>query len=187
MFTIPHQLSINLHYKGMNMQLDIITYPNSILRKISEPIENIDSEITELLADMVDTMYASNGIGLAAPQVGISKRIIVLDVAQGDADAPGLIKMINPIITEKNGDTTYEEGCLSVPDMTIEVTRAKDITLEYQDEHGNERCMDATGLFAIAIQHEIDHLDGHVILDYASQIKQDMYLKKRKKIAKQGD
>jgi peptide deformylase len=160
----------------------IVKYPSPVLQRRSEPVEKVTDEIRGLLDDMAETMYAFDGVGLAAPQVGESVRAIVLDVSGGaTTEGEGLMKIINPEIFSLEGEIEYEEGCLSVPDMRVTMKRAARIRVRYIDEKGNVNELDADGLLAVAIQHEIDHLDGKLIIDCASRLKRDMYLKKRKK------
>jgi peptide deformylase len=162
------------------MRREIITYPNPILLKVSDPVstEKIDDEMRELLDDMVETMYADDGIGLAAPQVGINLRAIVVDIRQ---DSSNLFKMINPEIISMEGEEEMEEGCLSVPGLQVSIKRAMKVTVRYLDEMGKEQEIDAEELLAVAFQHEIDHLNGHLIIDNVSRLKRDLYTRKVKK------
>lgn len=161
----------------------IITYPDPILLKISDPVAKPSPEIRTLLADMAETMYAHDGVGLAAPQVAISLRVIVVDISSDADDEKGkiLYKMVNPEITYRGGEIEWEEGCLSVPDCKVKITRSAELSVRYLDDTGAEKTLSANGLLAVAIQHEIDHLDGKVILDSASRLKRELYLKKIKK------
>lgn len=165
----------------------IVCYPDPILREKSEEIKEIDSTIKELAEDMVDTMYENNGIGLAAPQVGVTKRLITVDISGPDKRENPIV-MINPQIVEKQGEVEGEEGCLSFPGFRVNVKRAKCLKVRYLDLEGKEHIVDADELFSVCLQHEIDHLDGKLLIDYAGPLKKKMYenkLKKLKKINKQ--
>jgi peptide deformylase len=161
--------------------LPIITLPDPILRKISDPVENIDRAVVKLMDDMLETMYDAPGIGLAAIQVGIPKRIIVID-ASDDEEKPKPLAMVNPEIIAL-GQTTrlYEEGCLSIPDIRVDIERPETVTVRYIDRHGKQQELAADGLLATAIQHELDHLDGQLIIDFLSRLKRDIIIKKFKK------
>ncbi|MBN1283704.1 MAG: peptide deformylase [Proteobacteria bacterium] len=160
----------------------IVKYPSPVLLKVAEPIQEVTDEVRVLLDDMAETMYAADGVGLAAPQIGESVRAIVMDVSGGGkTESEALIKMVNPEIVGREGEVEYEEGCLSVPGMLVKIKRAARVKVSYLDENGIREEMDADGLLAIAVQHEIDHLDGVLIIDRVSRLKRDIYLKKRKK------
>ena len=165
--------------------LEIVRYPNPVLKKVAKPVRAVTADTVRLIADMVDTMYAAPGIGLAAPQVGVSQRIIVLDT---DHENPGknLLKLVNPEIRRTEGEVMWEEGCLSVIDFTVEIKRAAAVTLVALDEKEKEVSIDAEGLLAVAFQHEIDHLDGKLILDRVSRLKRDLYARRLKKMARDG-
>ena len=139
---------------------EIKTYPNPVLRKKSEKVNRVTGEERKLIDYMTQTMYANEGIGLAAPQVGVAKRIIIV------ASGSGLLKMANPEITAKKGSSFLEEGCLSVPGSFVEIQRAEEISVSFLDENGNALIKNFSGLAARAIQHEIDHLNGKLIIDY---------------------
>jgi peptide deformylase len=141
----------------------------------------VDDYTRALLGDMVETMYAHDGVGLAAPQIGESLRAIIVDASGADPEGPGLLKMVNPEIVSQEGEIEFEEGCLSVPDLRVTMKRSAKIRARYLDENGKEQEIDAEGLLAVAIQHEIDHLDGRLIIDNVSRLKRDMYTRKRKK------
>lgn len=160
----------------------IITYPNPTLKLVAKPVEKVDAEIKRLLSDMAETMYSGDGVGLAAPQVDVSLRVIVIDIG---SNGPGLLKIVNPIIVAKDGELEWEEGCLSVPEFRIKMKRAENVTVEYLDESGKKHSRDCTGLLAIAVQHEIDHLDGKLIIDCAGRLKQDLYFRKIEKMKKE--
>ena len=162
-------------------KLEIITLPDPILRKLSTPIERVDDELRRLADDMLETMYNAPGVGLAAVQVGIPRRLVVLDVADED-EKPAPLVLFNPEIGALGSETrVHEEGCLSIPDFRIEIERPASLTLRYIDRDGNPREMDAEGLLATAIQHEINHLDGKLIIDFLSPLKRDMVVRKFKK------
>src|ERR1044071_4953424 len=146
---------------------EILKFPESVLTQPSNPVKNITGTTAELISDMLDTMYAAPGVGLAAPQIGIRDRIIVLDV---DHDNPGkrIYKLINPVISRSEGEVIWEEGCLSVVDFTAEVRRAARVEVVAFDEDQKEVKIEAEGLLAIALQHEIDHLDGKLFIDRIS-------------------
>lgn len=149
--------------------LPILRYPDERLRTVAKPIARIDDGIRRLAADMAETMYAAPGIGLAATQVDAHVQLVVIDVSE---DRSGLLTLVNPRITASGGDQIGEEGCLSVPGVYDEVDRAAWVTLEYLDLDGKPRTLDAEGLLAVCIQHELDHLAGKVFVDYLSRLKQ---------------
>ena len=158
----------------------IITEPNEILRQVSKPVLSVGKEERKLMDDMLETMYAANGIGLAAIQIGIPKRIIVVDISKDGKKNP--MYFVNPIINNKDKEqTTYEEGCLSVPDYFAEVDRPKYCEVEYLDYNGESKVLDADGLLATCIQHEMDHLEGILFIDYLSKLKKTMIVKKLSK------
>jgi len=166
---------------------DIITVPSEILKKISEPIEKIGMNEKKLVKDLFDTMYASKGIGLAAVQVGILKRILVIDVSTKDEQKKP-ISLINPIIKRLSDDTSvYEEGCLSIPETFIEIERPKICEIEYIDLDGNKKELKCDGLMSTCVQHEINHLDGKLIIDHLSKLKKDFIIKKISKLQKNPD
>ena len=159
----------------------IITEPNKLLRQISKSVEKVGEEERKLMDDMLDTMYAANGIGLAAIQIGIPKRIIVMDISKNENKKEPRY-FVNPII--KNRDklkSTYEEGCLSVPDQFAEIDRPKNCDVEYLDYNGEKKLLKAEGLLATCIQHEMDHLQGILFIDYLSKLKKSMIIKKLSK------
>jgi peptide deformylase len=164
--------------------LPIITLPDPILRKISDPVERVDSAVVKLMDDMLETMYAAPGIGLAAIQVGIPKRILVIDASdEGEPRQP--IAMANPEIIALGSTTRiYEEGCLSIPDVRVDIERPETVTVSYIDRHGKPQKLAADGLLATAIQHELDHLDGQLIIDFLSRLKRDIIIRKFKKQAR---
>ena len=160
----------------------ILTEPNKILRKISQSVEKITKEEQKLMDDMLDTMYAANGIGLAAIQIGIAKRIIVLDISK-DPEKKEPRYFGNPIIKNKNPKkATYEEGCLSVPNQFAEIDRPSQCDVEYLDYKGKKKVLHAEGLLATCIQHEMDHLEGILFIDHLSKLKRSMIIKKLSKL-----
>ena len=153
--------------------IPIVKIPNPILRQIAKPVDEITDGVRQLLDHMVATMYDAPGIGLAAPQINISQRLVVIDC--GKDNAPELYKMINPeIITLSEEQAVQEEGCLSIPDQTAEVKRPAEVSIRYLDETGNTKTLTADGLLATCIQHEIDHLNGVLFIDHISRLKRDM-------------
>ena len=165
--------------------LDILKYPEPILSKVASPVKNYTGKTAALVGDMLDTMYAAPGVGLAAPQIGVSQRIIVLDV---DHENPRkqIYKLVNPMITRSEGELIWEEGCLSVVDYTAEVRRAAKVEIVAFDEKEKEVKIEAEGLLAVALQHEIDHLDGKLFIDRISRLKRDLYTRRRKKMLRIG-
>ncbi len=158
--------------------LTVCTYPNPCLKKTSAEVETINEEIRRLLEDMAETMYANDGIGLAAPQVGQNLRLIVLDVKRGDQDGQ-LLKLINPRIVEKQGNIKWEEGCLSLPDLIVETDRFKTVAVEALGPDGQPITIEADDLLSICLQHEIDHLEGIILVDRLSSLRRSYYYKKR--------
>ena len=166
---------------------EIITVPDEILKKISDPVEKIGINEKKLIDDLFETMYVSNGIGLAAVQIGILKRILVVDVSTKDEKNQPIV-LINPVIKNLSDDTSvYEEGCLSIPETFIEIERPKICEVEYIDEKGSKKNLECDGLLSTCIQHEIDHLDGKLIIDHLSKLKKDFIIKKISKIKKNPD
>ena len=160
----------------------ILTEPNKILRQISQPVESVGKEEQLLMDDMLETMYAANGIGLAAIKVGIPKRIIVMDISK-DENKKEPMYFVNPVIKNKNPvKSTYEEGCLSVPNQFAEIDRPSKCDIEFLDYNGNKQTISAEGLFATCIQHEMDHLEGILFIDHLSKLKKSMILKKLSKL-----
>ena len=160
----------------------ILTEPNKILRQISQPVESVGKEEQLLMDDMLETMYAANGIGLAAIQVGIPKRIIVMDISK-DENKKEPMYFVNPVIKNKNPvKSTYEEGCLSVPNQFAEIDRPSKCDIEFLDYNGNKQTITADGLFATCIQHEMDHLEGILFIDHLSKLKKSIILKKLSKL-----
>ena len=165
----------------------ILTEPNKTLRQVSKTVEKVTKEEQILMDDMLETMYHANGIGLAAIQIGIPKRIIVMDIAKKD-EKKNPMYFVNPIIKNKNNDlSTYEEGCLSVPDQFAEVDRPSTCEVEYLDYNGEKKILKATGLLATCIQHEMDHLEGILFIDHLSKLKKSMIIKKLSKQKKSSE
>ena len=167
----------------------ILTEPNKILRQISKNVENVDKEIQILMDDMLETVYAAPGIGLAAIQIGVPKRVIVIDITRDnenditrDNEKKNPIYFVNPeIVWKDNEESTYEEGCLSVPNQFAEINRPKGCQVKYLDYFGEPKLLKAEGLLATCIQHEIDHLEGILFIDYLSKLKKSMIIKKLSK------
>jgi len=160
---------------------EIITAPDPRLRQVSKPVEKVDDGLRALMDDMLETMYAAPGIGLAAIQVGEPLRVIVMDLA-GEEEEPQPLYFVNPEILDPSEETSvYEEGCLSVPEYFDEVERPAQCRVKYLDYDGKEKVIDAEGLLATCIQHEMDHLEGVLFIDYLSRLKRDRVLKKLKK------
>ena len=159
----------------------ILTEPNKILRQISKPVQKVGDEERQLMKDMLETMYEANGIGLAAIQIGIPKRIIVMDLSKHEEKKEPMY-FVNPIIKKKDiSKTTYEEGCLSVPNQFAEIDRPSKCEIEYLDFNGETKTLIAEGLLATCIQHEMDHLEGILFIDYLSKLKKSMIIKKLSK------
>jgi len=165
----------------------IIIEPDPILRKKSDKLEKVDSDLRKLMDDMLETMYSAPGIGLAAVQIGILKRLIVIDISKKEEKRNPLF-LVNPEIKFKSNHTsTYEEGCLSLPGHFAEVERPAECHLDFLDYHGKKQSLKTEGLLATCIQHEIDHLNGVLFIDYLSKLKRDMIIKKLKKNKKELD
>jgi len=167
--------------------LPILTAPDPVLKSKSKPVAAVDDRIRALLADMLDTMYHAPGIGLAAPQIGVLERVIVMDIGRKEEDRDP-ISMINPeIVWASDEDNTYEEGCLSVPEHYSNVVRPKEIKVRYLDENGARQEIHADGLLATVVQHEMDHLDGILFIDHLSSLKRNMILRKLLKARKDAE
>ncbi len=168
----------------------IYKFPDDILKKVAGPVRNIDGRLAAFLDDMAKTMYAAPGVGLAAPQVGLSERAIVLDCDSAEERADGLghglLKLINPEVVAAEGDVVWEEGCLSVVDFTAEVKRAGHVLVKAFTPEEKEVRIEAEGLLAVALQHEIDHLDGKLFIDRISRLKRDLFKRKLKKMQREG-
>ena len=162
----------------------IRVYPDPILKQVAEPVEEIDESVVAVVQDLVDTMLdAGHSVGVAAPQIGVLQRVMVVDVSKsklGRDNNHGLLEMVNPEIIERSGSMMIREGCMSVPDYTGNVTRAEHIVVEFTNRNGQLRVIEASGFEAVAIQHELDHLDGLLFLDRVSSLKTDLYRRKSK-------
>jgi peptide deformylase len=162
----------------------LIILPDPLLRQVSTPVEQVDSQIIQLADDMLETMYDAPGIGLAAIQIGVARRMLVIDVSREDEENKPIV-FINPEIVKTSDElSTYEEGCLSIPDYYAEVERPAALTVNYVDRTGKQQTLEADGLLATCLQHEIDHLNGVLFIDHISRLKRDMVIKKFTKIAK---
>ncbi|MBW2659548.1 MAG: peptide deformylase [Deltaproteobacteria bacterium] len=159
----------------------IYKYPDPVLRKKAATVTSFDEKLEEIISDMAQTMYDAPGIGLAAPQIGQSIRLIVVDITEEPDDEKKYMPMVNPEINVHTGNQLDEEGCLSVPELTANVKRFKEITVSYQDTKGDSRELSAENRFAVVLQHEIDHLNGVLFLDHLSSLKRGLYKKKVKK------
>jgi peptide deformylase len=168
----------------------IYKYPEDVLKRVAKPVRTIDGKLVAFLDEMAKTMYAAPGVGLAAPQVGVSERAIVLDCdsteERADGSGRGLLRLINPEIVEAEGTILWEEGCLSVVDFTSEVKRAAHVLVRAFTPEEKELRIEAEGLLAVALQHEIDHLDGKLFIDRISRLKRDLYKRKLKKMQREG-
>jgi peptide deformylase len=187
---------------------DIIHLPDPVLREVSKPVERIDTDLLRLLDDMLETMYDAPGIGLAGIQIGVPRRIVTIDIGEPEDDEPSAdvdestpegrkearkkrkpqpFFLINPKVLWSSGDrSVYEEGCLSIPEYYAEVERPAAVKVSYLNRDGKEQVLDADGLMATCLQHEIDHLDGKLFIDHISRLKRDMVIKKFTKIARQA-
>ena len=165
--------------------IPIITIPDPVLRKVAAPVPEITDGVQQLLMDMAETMYNAPGIGLAAPQINISQRLIVMDC--GKDETPELLKMINPEIISRSDElAVLEEGCLSIPDQTADVGRPAIVEVKYTDIAGGERRLTCEGLLAACVQHEVDHLDGVLFIDHISRLKRDMIVRRFMKEMRQS-
>ncbi len=165
----------------------ILTVPDPLLRKVSEPVNSVNAEVKNLMDDMLETMYSAPGIGLAAVQVGVLKRIIVIDLSK-DGEKKNPLFIVNPQITFKSDNLiSYEEGCLSIPNQFAEVKRPSLCEVNFLDYDGKKKEINADGLLATCIQHEVDHLNGILFIDHLSKLKKDLILKKTKKQIKEID
>jgi len=168
-------------------KLPIITVPNPLLKTVSAPVEEVDDNLRSLMDDMLDTMYAAPGIGLAAVQVGRPIRLLVMDVSEEDQEKNPQY-FVNPVITWTSDElATYNEGCLSVPEQYADIDRPAECKISYLDYHGTEHNIHATGIFATCFQHEMDHLNGIVFIDYLSPLKKSIAVRKVKKLVKEEE
>jgi len=163
------------------MVREIVIWPDPVLKKKASPVQRVDDSIKSLVNDLFETMYAADGVGLAAPQVGVLKRVIVLDTTPRQPESKP-VAMINPQIIAKEGSTRYSEGCLSIPGEAEEVDRAAKVTVQFLDVSGQEQTLEADGLLAVAIQHETDHLQGTMFVDYLSPLKRELIKKRMKRL-----
>jgi len=168
------------------MKRPILIHPDPRLKKVCEAVPDLSDDLRTLADDMLETMYDAPGIGLAAPQVGILQRLIVLDCVKGDDETPRPLIMFNPEVTARSDDLScYEEGCLSIPDQYAEVTRPAEVTVKWVDRNGNEQSEDFGGLWATCVQHEIDHLNGKLFIDYLGAMKRQMITRKMQKLKRE--
>ncbi|WP_026381790.1 peptide deformylase [Afifella pfennigii] len=168
-------------------ELDIITLPDPVLREVSKTVEGMDAATQKLLKDMLETMYAAPGIGLAAIQVGVPRRLITIDVSRDEENRQPLF-LVNPqIVWRSDEPNIHEEGCLSIPEYFAEVERPARVKVVYRDFEGKEQELEAEGILATCIQHEVDHLNGVLFIDYLSKLKRDMVVKKFTKIAREKE
>lgn len=165
--------------------LNIRKFPDLILKRKAEPVKEITGEIQRLIDDMAETMYEAPGVGLAAPQIGESIQLVVIDVSGRDSGKKELITLINPQIIEQSGETLWEEGCLSVIDYTADVKRAERVVVKGLDREGKETVISGEGLLSIVLQHEIDHLNGILFIDRLGLIKRDLIQRRLRKQAKE--
>ncbi len=162
----------------------LIILPDPVLRQVSQPIERVDADLQRLSDDMLETMYDAPGIGLAAIQIGVARRMLVIDLSKEGEEKQPLV-FINPeIVSSSDERSVYEEGCLSIPDYYAEVERPAKVTVNYLDRDGKEQSVEADGLLATCLQHEIDHLNGVLFIDHISRLKREMVIKKFTKAAK---
>ena len=166
--------------------LPIKTFPDPVLSKTCRQVHEVDEDLKQLAQDMLDTMYAAPGVGLAAPQVGRNERLVVIDCSARDEQAEPLV-LFNPRIVEMEGEVVFEEGCLSVPEFTCDVTRAERVVVKAMDAEGRPISIEGEGLLAICLQHELDHLEGRLFLDRISPLKRSLYKKRRLKQLKRND
>lgn len=166
-------------------KLKVYEYPHPVLKQKAEKVAVVDDQLRTLLDDMLETMYAANGCGLAAPQIGLSKRVVVIDIAH-EGEEPAPLYMVNPEIVWRSEEMEIgEEGCLSLPEMRAEVERSISVKINYLDYNGKECKLQADGFLAVAAQHEIDHLDGILYIDHLSRLKRQMLVKKLEKSRKE--
>jgi len=169
------------HRLYRSMIREILIWPDPVLKEIAKPIDRVDDSIRRLLDDMSETMYAADGVGLAAPQIAVGKRCIVIDTSPRQ-EGQKLIHLVNPRIVKAEGTTTYNEGCLSIPGEAEEVERAAKVWVRALDYHGGEFELECEGLLAIAVQHEADHLDGTLFVDHLSSLKREVIRRRMKKL-----
>ena len=165
------------------MVRDILIWPDPRLKEKAVPVDGVDADLQRLIDDMFETMYAAEGVGLAAPQIGVMKRVVVIDTSATDEDVEPFA-MINPVIVAREGESKYKEGCLSVPGEAEDVTRAAVVRVRFLDRDGQPKELEATGLTGVAVQHECDHLDGVLFVDYLSSLKRELIKKRMKRLKK---
>ena len=168
------------------MKLPVVVYPDKRLKIVSEEVSEFDAELHTLLDNMYDTMMESNGIGLAAIQIAVPKRILLLCIPdeEGEQSYEDLLEIINPVISQEQGTIVYQEGCLSVPSFYEDIERHEKLTLSYQDRHGNQQSLEAEGLLSVAIQHEFDHLDGKLFIEKLPYLRRKKFEKEYKRLQK---
>ncbi|MBL6958336.1 MAG: peptide deformylase [Rhodospirillales bacterium] len=167
--------------------LPIIVAPDPRLKAQAEPVERVDADVVRLMDDMLESMYAAHGIGLAAPQVGVLKRVIVVDVSKDDEESQPMALANPEVVWESDEDITREEGCLSLPDHYAEVTRPSAVRVRYLDRENEIRELEADGILAVCVQHEMDHLEGTLFVDHISSLKRNIILRKLTKSKKLGE
>ena len=166
--------------------MEIVTYPNEVLTNPAVPVDEVDSKIARLMDAMAETMYASQGVGLAAPQVGVGRRVLTMDIGDGDSGGHGLVHLANPVLKEGTGELIWEEGCLSFPGLTVQVKRHESVVVVGLDREGKERTLEASGLAAVCLQHEIDHLDGIVFVDRLRGLKKRFALREYNRLIREA-
>jgi peptide deformylase len=168
------------------MKRPILLHPDPRLKKVCTPVADLSDDLRLLARDMLETMYDAPGIGLAAPQIGVLERVIVLDCAKSEKDTPRPLVMINPqVLAASEESSVYEEGCLSIPDQFADVTRPAEVTVRWLDTDGHEHQEDFGGLWATCVQHEIDHLDGKLFIDYLKPLKRQMITRRMQKMKRE--
>lgn len=168
------------------MKRPILLHPDPRLKKVCTPVADLTDDLRLLARDMLETMYDAPGIGLAAPQIGVLERVIVLDCAKSEKDTPRPLVMINPqVLAASEESSVYEEGCLSIPDQFADVTRPTEVTVRWLDTDGHEHQEDFGGLWATCVQHEIDHLDGKLFIDYLKPLKRQMITRRMQKMKRE--
>ncbi|SLN21803.1 Peptide deformylase [Falsiruegeria litorea R37] len=168
------------------MKRSILIHPDPRLKKLCDPVADLSDDLRKLADDMLETMYDAPGIGLAAPQIGVLNRLIVLDCTKEEGETPRPLMMFNPEVVSSSDDlNVYEEGCLSIPDQYAEVTRPREVEVAWMDQNGNARQEVFDGLWATCVQHEIDHLDGKLFIDYLKPLKRQMITRKMQKLKRE--
>ncbi len=166
--------------------MEIVTYPNEILTTPAKPVAEVDSTVARLMEAMTETMYASQGVGLAAPQVGVGRRVLTMDIGDGESGGHGLIHLANPVIQEGHGEILWEEGCLSFPGLTVQVKRHERVVVVGLDKENKECSIEATGLASVCLQHEIDHLDGIVFVNRLRGLKKRFALREYNRLVREA-